>query len=757
MPATYFAHSENPAGEKNPLRVHLSEVASLAQGFASAFGASEHAAAAGLLHDLGKYGDLFQRRLEGKEKGLDHWSIGASECLHRYNLNGVIPALAIQGHHIGLQCADDLKNLSKLENLPSNLRLTEPDRDLLLARLNQDGLSLPDKLPGRGLDPASREAALMLDVRMLFSALVDADYLATERHFNPDQSALRDPSLDLRASALQMVLDEKFASLEAATISSGAVASIRRDLREACRSAAGHPQGLFTLTAPTGAGKTLSMLSFALRHAIAHGLRRIVFVLPFLSIIDQTAAEYRALAAKVYPGNDLDRYLLEHHSLAVQETPTGVDPDTQTVRGLLAENWAAPIIVTTSVQLLESLFSNSPAACRKLHRLANSVVLFDEVQTLPLKLIVPTLAALSHLSKRYRASVVFATATQPAFARLDSAVKRLCASGWVPREIVPASLDLFSRSRRVTPVWPAQDEELSWEDLASEIARQPQPVRALCIVNVRRHAVELFETLKPRWDGSLFHLSTNMCPAHRQEVLATVRERLPSGDPCLLVSTQCIEAGVDVDFPFVYRALAPLDSIAQAAGRCNRNGSLAAGTVRIFIPEDARYPGGDYRQAAQLVSSLLRERGGQLPLDDPAAFDEYYRNLYAVKDIDSLHKILGEAIKDKDFVEVRKEYHLIEHSQVNVLVSYNAALYESLAAEVRASGLTAKWVRKARASSIGRFRPSDGDAVGDYLEPIYIRGREKAKAEDWFIHLRPEHYDPQLGLRVPQYPEYLEG
>jgi CRISPR-associated endonuclease/helicase Cas3 len=394
--AVYFAHSKNDEGICNPLSKHLAEVAERAKAFAAVFGAGDTAQLAGLLHDLGKYGELFQRRLEGKEKGLDHWSIGASVGFARFRNPEV--ALVVQGHHVGLQwCDQGLRQL-----FPADLaqhvqnegkRLTELDRDILLRRLAVDGLQLPTEIQ-RGT-PAAQPIPAMLDIRMLYSTLTDADYLATERHFAPAAAELRCPAAELNPRHAADLLKTHLQELSSRNCASQEVSTLRNDLLQACLSAAAGPPGLFTLTAPTGAGKTLSTLAFALRHAAKNGLRRIVVVMPFLSIIDQTVQVYRDALSDMSATIPLDRYILEHHSLAVE--PSDRDIEGMRLRGLLTQNWDAPIVITTSVQILESLFSNSPSACRKLHRLANSIVIFDEVQTLPLKLVQPTLAALSQV------------------------------------------------------------------------------------------------------------------------------------------------------------------------------------------------------------------------------------------------------------------------------------------------------------------------------------------------------------------------
>ncbi len=388
----YLAHSPSSAQHEDPVAAHLSDVARTAAEHAAAFGGSEEARLAGLLHDLGKYGDLFQRRLQGLEHGVDHWSAGAWATVSLYQQSGIAAALAIQGHHVGLQQAteSDLKDLcpARLEgNHPQNLRLSEPDTERLLGLLAGDGLVLPDQ-PVESLYSGlyGPSASAMLDVRMLFSTLVDADFTETEAHFQatgPDEKSYRPCGPALEPERMLAALRGHIDDLAASSRATLHVNRLRDDLLNACLDAGARPQGLFTLTAPTGAGKTFSMLAFALKHALAHNLRRIVMVIPYLSIIEQTAAAYQEALASVVPEGRMSETILEDHSMA-GGGGDAVDSDDQQKdhSRLLAENWDAPIIVTTSVQFLESLFANRPGRCRKLHRLANSVILFDEVQTL---------------------------------------------------------------------------------------------------------------------------------------------------------------------------------------------------------------------------------------------------------------------------------------------------------------------------------------------------------------------------------------
>jgi len=759
----YLAHSRSETGHKDPVWCHLQDVANRAAGYAAAFGASDEARLAGLLHDLGKYGALFQRRLEGKERGIDHWSSGAWVALNEYELHqGIAATLAIQGHHIGLQQAAEnaLKALDpeKWEkNHPDGPWLSEVDTGLLIQRLNADGLELPDSSFVSLYDwQKAPHAAAMLDVRMLFSALVDADFIETEAHFQAEcevSKSYRQPGPALQPERDLSVLTSYLNDLANQSDAASPVRQLRSDLLQACMEAATSPQGLFTLTAPTGAGKTLSMLAFALKHAAAHQLRRVVVVIPYLSIIEQTVREYQNAFAAV--GDTLAEYILENHSLAGTR---GVDKDqrdedeAQDQTRLLAENWDAPIIVTTSVQFLESLFANRPAACRKLHRLARSVILFDEVQTLRLSLAVPTLATLSRLVERYGCTVVFSTATQPAFTHLDEPVREYCTRGWRPREIVPESLKLFEQAKRTQVRWPSDIScPTPWAELADDIAARDQ---ALCIVNLKRHALALVEELNAHNAEGVFHLSTNMCPAHRQVVLEEVRERLKkTGSACRLVSTQCVEAGVDVDFPVVFRAFGPLDAIAQAAGRCNRNGQAEVGIVHLFLPEEeasrSLYPDGAYQQAASVTRILLKKYGAPgMDIDNTQLFEEYYRELYTLGDLANAETELLKAIRRQDFVEVGQRYRVIDTDAINVLVPYDLAAFKALADEVRETGLTRKWIAKARPHTVGFFRPRHNDPVQSYLDPVPV-GRRRDSSEEWFIYLREEDYDPLLGLVPP--------
>ncbi len=518
----YFAHSANECGAWHGLADHLGSVSQLARDFLRGRKGAEEAALAGLLHDLGKYGDRFQARLHGRDQGLDHWSQGASLALKHH---AVAAALAIEGHHIGLQrgIKDSLRRLLP-DNLPAavlpGLALSDPDVERVQSRAAQDGITFTPPA-SYVVNSWSQAVAAMLDVRLLFSCLVDADFLDTEAHFEGGTQGKRPrpqgPKLD--ASAALAALDAHMAILRAATGAQVAVRHARETLWSAATRAGQAELGLFTMTAPTGSGKTLAMLKFALEHAARHDMKRIVLAVPFLTVIEQTARIYRTVF-KDFP----DNFVLEHHSLAglgFEAEKGDAEGASERQRRLLAENWYAPIVLTTNVQLLESLFSNRPSSCRKLHNLMDAVILFDEAQSVPQYLAVPTLAALSHLSAAYRSTVVFATATQPAFDTLHQAVTKHAVQGWQPIEAVPEHPEMFRTLKRVNVSWPKNGEKRSWAELADELRRAKQ---VLFVVNLKRHALALLEELAGV--EGVFHLSTNLCPKHRQVVMNRVKKQL---------------------------------------------------------------------------------------------------------------------------------------------------------------------------------------------------------------------------------------
>lgn len=470
---------------------------------------------------------------------------------------------------------------------------------------------------------------------MLFSCLVDADFLDTERYMNPDQAEVRGVDIGLQD------LHTKFQRYQRRFDADTPLNAARGRIFDSVTGSADLPPGFFSLSVPTGGGKTNTGMGFALEHALHHDMQRVVVVIPYTSIIKQTADVYRDIF-----GADS---VVEHHS--------SVDPDKESDwNRLAAENWDAPIIVTTSVQFFDSLHSNKPSRCRKLHNITRSVVILDEVQTLPPGLLDPILDGMRELDEQYGVSFVFSTATQPAFADRPG-FRGLTGV----RELAPRAHAIFEDFQRVSYEFPARREKIPWEDVADRIAGHEQ---VLAIVNTKKDAGELYQLLA---DETTFHLSSSMCPSHREAVLDVVTKRLDASLPCRLVSTQVVEAGVDIDFPVLYRAFGPLDSIVQAAGRCNREGKLDCGRAIVFRPEDGGMPPGAYRTAADLTEILVPDLQ---PADmySPELFQDYFARLYNVQNLDE--KDILERRADLDFPETAARFHLINSDTHPVIVPW---------------------------------------------------------------------------------------
>jgi len=653
-----------------PLRAHLVNVAEKASMFAEPFSLGEEAYRAGLLHDLGKYGDAFQRRLRGYGSGINHWTAGAFEA---YRAKAHAGAFAIDGHHKGIPAFAELQNLLRAYQQGSDLvrfGITETVTTLV-ERACVDGVTLPT---GRSSEQFSKSFASALNTRFLFSCLVDADFLDTESHFNPAMGAMR-PALSLLADQNLKILLQVLGAKPA----EGEVNPRRRQLLQECLCKARTSPGLFTLTAPTGSGKTLSSLAFSLQHIAHHNervpgdiqrFRRVIVVIPYTTVIEQTAGEYRKIFEPQF-GVD---YVLEHHS-AVAPRPTESDRERDAEEArlrrarLAAENWDSPIVVTTSVQFFESLFSNRTSDCRKLHNIARSVVVFDEVQTLPPKLVPSLLSAVNLLVKDFGATAVFGTATQPAFECAGPAIL----GGWKPVPIASDAEALAETMHRTRVEIAPPGHEMTWQEVAAAIADPHQPRQALCVVNTTKDARTLFRLLKAAEGDHCFHLSSRMCAAHRQFKLKEIRRRLRPDrkEPCLLISTQLIEAGVDVDFPVVWRALGPLDSIIQSAGRCNREGrSPEALPVHVFRPADGGLPRGAYEIAMKRTEAFLAANPGiEQKLHLPETYRAYFACLYRDLGCESADQDLAfAASKELKFPDAAEACRLIGDETRGVLV-----------------------------------------------------------------------------------------
>lgn len=706
---TYIAHSKNLNGQRQDLLDHLRAVAADTRDYVAPFGGGALGYHLGLWHDIGKFNPAFQdylRQAEAepnkKHRGPDHKAAGV-RIAQEQKLGPL--TLLIQGHHGGLRNRDDL------------LRWFGEKRSATDGAILTANMLIPDLLPERLLDfPAyartDQHAEFFL--RMLFSALVDADFLDTERHFAPDQATVRGCEVTLEQ------LWERFAEDQSklTTQPDSLVNRIRNEIYDACIGAAWLPPGFFRLQVPTGGGKTRSAMAFALRHAQANGLRRVIVAVPYLTITQQTTSVYLSIFDRQ---EDAHSPVLEHHSAAGEHAAESDEFDeAESWRRLAAENWDAPIIVTTTVQLFESLFANSTSRCRKLHRLAGSVIILDEAQTLPIPLLDPILDGLQELCAHYGATVVLSTATQPTYEAL-SIFDRVDA-----RDIVPEPARYFQALKRVEYDWRI-DLPMSWASVAEQMRAETQ---VLCIVNTKQSALDLLDALG---DPDALHLSTLLCGRHRSQVIAEVKRRLRAGEPCRLVTTQVVEAGVDLDFPLVMRALAPLDSVVQAAGRANREGRLARGRVVVFQPEAGKLPGKDYERATLITRKVLGM--GYTDLDDPAATAEYFRQLYRVEATD--RKGIQALRRTLDYPEVARNFRMIDDDTQTVIVPYGAANDRQ---RIDAIWETIETHRGNLRSLMRQVQP--------FTVSLYRRQAQKYERQGW---IQPSTAVPDLGLWVGKY------
>ena len=654
----YYAHTKNddsgnalPMCEWQPLAEHLKNAAEMAAGFAEEFKSADFARIAGLLHDIGKGSDNFQaylcREAEISEHGYSpnghghsHSAAGAYYAKEHLKPFGLIFSYIIAGHHAGLP------------------DYTSADAANLIARL-QSGKTELENINGFGLDsikiPDNPKIRIKFDIdkfhfwiRMLFSCLVDADRLDTERFVSPENYKLRQnyPSID----ELHRLFEEKMSDFVKKSGKSD-VNSIRSEIREHCIKASKEKPGIYSLSVPTGGGKTLSGTEFALKHCLKHSKKRIIYVIPYTSIIEQTAK-----ILKNYFGKE---NVIEHHSNA------DLSEISQAAK-LSAENWDAPIIVTTNVQFFESLFAASPSKCRKLHNIANSVVILDEAQLLPPELLDSCQKAIKELSENYGVTFLISTATQPVLKDIG-----------ISHEIIPKEAGLNHRLKRVSY---SIKEKQTFEDLSAEIKEKlKNGKQVLCIVNRKKDAAELHNLIP----GS-YHLSASMCAEHRSDVIGKIKDMLKRKEQVCLISTQLIEAGVDIDFPVVYRAMSGIDSIKQAAGRCNREGKIKEGEVIVFIPPKPA-PAGILSKAENASKTIFSGSFDMFSAEtDFKYFEIFYSRIDQRYDYKS-YFCTGAAQGHFQFRSGADNFRLIKDSSIPVFIHYgqSSELIEELRRRIK--------------------------------------------------------------------------
>ena len=734
-----YAHSRADEGPEawHGLLEHLAEVGTRARHCAARWGGGDWAYIAGQWHDFGKAAADWQafltearveahvlgveqpKPLDGRRRrGPDHSSAGAMHAASRWGSRSIPLQFAIAGHHAGLADWQDLKARlrDRIDRYEAARVALDPDSLV--------GQACPDLPPWVTSAPSDddRKRRLEFFTRMTFSCLVDADFLDTEAFYQGvPQSRTLWPSLDRYLEPFEQAVAMIVEQAQRTPVNEW-----RRRVLEWCRERATGPRGAYTLTVPTGGGKTLASMAFALHHARRHAAPRIVVALPFISILDQTASVLRAIFDPALGTN----VLLEHHS--------AIEPVRDTAANrLAAENWDAPLVVTTQVQLFESLLANRPSACRKLHSLAGSVIVLDEVQSLPVGLLAPILDVLQDLTTHYDATVLLTTATQPALHSRHLGTRLFKGLDPEPEEIVPTrdAEALFAAFRRTEVRWPPSNEPTTWEALSARLRFLPQ---FLAIVHRRQDAAELWEALRDQGIEEVLHLSALMCPAHRRDVLSEIRERLAAGAACRLVSTQVVEAGVDVDFPVVLRAMAGLEALAQSAGRCNREGRLLTGLFEVFNAPTEPPPllrlG---RNEAVLMLGEARAAGRELDLQAPATFRTYFRRLYAQRDTDARGIQVHRA--SLKFETTADAFRMVDSAGEPVFVPYGA------------SGMRAIEALRHGGPSRERFRALQPYAVNVYprqIDALVTSGGVETLHDSVYVLRDPALYDGALGLRV---------
>ncbi len=688
----YIAHSENGNGEEQTIKQHSEGVADIMKSFALTDEYADIYAYCGLLHDVGKYSEGFQRYIRAGGEKEPHAKWGAYMAKNDRLIN---IAFSVFGHHMGLPNRDTMfETFIQCEN--------EKGKWLEIQRsLRNDGMCIPpcDNAPFNRIDG---NTAKELFVRMLYSSLVDADSLDTERHFQEEQYNAR-PRLILDVDALLDALNYKLSSFSHNSPLNG----LRTEVRLYAQSLAEEPQGCFSMTLPTGMGKTLCSLNWALHHAKVHSnIKRIVIVLPFLSIIDQTAKELKS----IFKDHDV---ILEHHSNVIYEGKESEEEYyCKDPKQLATENWDYPIVVTTTVQFFESLFSNQRSKCRKLHNLQDSIVIFDEIQTLPVHLAECTMKMLNDMLHLCRCSILFCTATQPNF-QTRSDFKGI--DHIVP--LVENPMAIFAATKRVE-YYPIADYEVqSIDSIAQKVCEEKESVLIVC--NTKKKAKALFDSIKEKGNMQVLHLSTNMCQKHRMVVVDKVKGKLKNGEKLILCSTQLIEAGVDMDFPIVFRELAPLESIIQSAGRCNREGKLEKGKVFLFQLEEKGQPSAEYKTFTQFAQLCYHNNENRLT--DADFYAEYYTDivkLYAPEDTITPKR---EKLMFQDVADI---YHIIDSSATSLFVyRYNEEslqLYKEITGKEYLSRKDYQQIAQYCVQVYNKFERDNSDKIAETTNGVKI-------------------------------------
>ena len=718
----YLAHSDKENGLKQTVLEHAIGTANCAEKFASSFTLPIYGKILGLYHDIGKFSKEFQNYLlyGGVKGSVDHTGAGSIE-IFKTGLNSKNPtffllAMCIAGHHGGLPDMGDNPKTS--------------EKGTLLYRLNNS--SFPDYVVYKEYLPSIKSEdvpditknlttafAQMFYVRMLYSCLVDADYLDTEV-FLADKTVLRSGFIDI--AKMKLLVDEYTSKFDPA---SSALNKMRCELLKQCKDAGSDNKqihkNLYTLTIPTGGGKTLSSLSFALNRAVLTGRQRIIYVIPYTSIIEQNAGVFKGIVGK--------NNVVEHHMNVVYD-----DTDGSNRKKLATENWDAPLIVTTNVQFIESIFANKPSKCRKLHNIANSIIIFDEVQMLPEDYLLPCVEVIKELTEHYNCCVVLCTATQPSLDKFfdNKAIEIIDKPKFY--------YDVFKRTKiKILG-------KLTESELAGKLKKYSQ---VLCIVGTKRTAQQIFELLKE--EKSVYHLSTNMCPTHRKRILEEIRAKLKNGEVCRVISTSLIEAGVDVDFPTVYKEMDALDSIVQAAGRCNREGKRNVEDSIVYVFELEGNSNKLRLLEKQVTENILQEYED---ISSPEAITAYFNKLHVLlaENLDKrkIFEFLKHGRQRFYFKTIASMVKIINDNTKSIFIPFdsNAKIIEQ---ELRSGARTKELMRKMGAYCVNIYYQADNIHLESAYEKLLHNNKIEILDENITILVDDKVYDNKIGLIVDCY------
>lgn len=701
----YLAHV-NEEKQEQTLKEHLENTAALCGKFSGSFGMYDWGYCCGMLHDIGKYSLAFQERIRGSEQRVDHATAGAKLCWERKGLYEFL-SYCIAGHHAGLPDTGGSSDAGSRGTMHGRMKKPLKDYQAYTEEISVPALTPP---PFQVSKTENIGVLFSMLIRMIYSCLVDADYLDTE-DFMKNGIIVRDcgESINVLCGKVESYVSGWMKNVDLDTINGR-----RTEILKNCMEKGKENKGLFRLTVPTGGGKTIASLAFALRHAKEHGMDRMIYVIPYTSIIEQNAKIFRDILG--------ERNVLEDHCNVDYESCEELRP-----MHLAAENWDKPVVVTTNVQFFESLFANKSSKCRKLHNMANSVIIFDEAQMLPSDYLKPCIAVMEQLIRHYGSSIVLCTATQPA-------LKGILADDISGRELCPRMEEQFRFFKRVSV---QNIGRVSEDELVRKLETEHQ---VLCILNTKKRAQKIYQRVKKE---GVYHLSTSMYPIHRKRIMSEIRERLREGKECIVISTSLVEAGVDLDFETVFRQLSGVDSIIQAAGRCNREGKRAAdaSVTYVFQFDEREYIPGQ-RLQMEVTEFLLEEKRNLEELDN---IRYYFEMLYHFRG-DSLDKkeILKKFKKDDfPFLTVSKEVKLIEENTKTIFIPKEEKAVEILA-ELKVKGVTKKIMREMGQYCVNVYENDFDKMFGAGM----LNNVSEELKDEFFVLNDLEKYTEEMGLAL---------